>query len=198
MELYLVPAGRTVNRENEFAKEKAPEERPVKFFFWKLTIVASVIVHQSIFSFISVSAFVNLKNIFKRIKKIFVHFALKFNPKQPQIMNKEIENKLIHKNTKPTSMRILVYDFLSSQPFATSLSEIENHFQNANRTTIYRTLKTLKKKELFTAFRKTRPQNINCATTIATKKPIRTGIYISTVKSANKRLAKKIYYSPKV
>jgi Fur family ferric uptake transcriptional regulator len=28
-------------------------------------------------------------------------------------MKKDIENKLIDKNTKPTSMRILVYDFLS-------------------------------------------------------------------------------------
>lgn len=40
-------------------------------------------------------------------------------------MKKDIENKLINKNTKPTSMRILVYDFLSSQETALSLSEIE-------------------------------------------------------------------------
>ncbi len=29
------------------------------------------------------------------------------------IMKKDIESKLIDKNTRPTSMRILVYDFLS-------------------------------------------------------------------------------------
>jgi Fur family ferric uptake transcriptional regulator len=33
-------------------------------------------------------------------------------------MRNEIENKLMNKNTKPTSMRILVYDFLDSQDVA--------------------------------------------------------------------------------
>jgi len=61
-------------------------------------------------------------------------------------MKEETENKLIGKNTKPTSMRILVYDFLSSQQVALSLSEIENYFENADRTTIYRTLKTFEEK----------------------------------------------------
>jgi Fur family ferric uptake transcriptional regulator len=61
-------------------------------------------------------------------------------------MNTDIENKLVSKNTKPTSMRILVYDFLSSQKTALSISEIENHFQYADRITIYRTLKTFEEK----------------------------------------------------
>ncbi len=61
-------------------------------------------------------------------------------------MNDEIENKLREKNTKPTSMRILVYDFLASQDVARSLSEIENHFYPADRITIYRTLKTFEEK----------------------------------------------------
>lgn len=61
-------------------------------------------------------------------------------------MKKDTENKLIDKNTKPTSMRILVYDFLSSQQAALSLSDIENYFENADRTTIYRTLKTFEEK----------------------------------------------------
>jgi len=56
------------------------------------------------------------------------------------------ENKLLHKNTRPTSMRILVYDFLNEQPAAVSLSEIESGFHNADRTTIYRTLKTFEEK----------------------------------------------------
>ena len=64
-------------------------------------------------------------------------------------MKKDIEHKLIDKNTKPTSMRILVYDFLSSQEAALSLSEIENHFDNADRITIYRTLKTFEEKVPF-------------------------------------------------
>jgi len=61
-------------------------------------------------------------------------------------MRNEIENKLVSKNTKPTSMRILVYAFLDSQNVALSLSEIENQFENADRITIYRTLKTFEEK----------------------------------------------------
>lgn len=61
-------------------------------------------------------------------------------------MKKTIENKLNQKNTKPTSMRILVYDFLYSQQSAASLSEIENHFSVVDRITIYRTLKTFEEK----------------------------------------------------
>ncbi|MCX8534077.1 Fur family transcriptional regulator [Chryseobacterium luquanense] len=61
-------------------------------------------------------------------------------------MKENIENRLIDKNTKPTSMRILVYDFLSNQKSALSLSEVENNFENADRITIYRTLKTFEEK----------------------------------------------------
>lgn len=61
-------------------------------------------------------------------------------------MNRDTENKLVSKNTRPTSMRILVYDFLSAQKAAMSLSEIENHFHHADRITIYRTLKTFEEK----------------------------------------------------
>ncbi|MBX2951120.1 MAG: transcriptional repressor [Leadbetterella sp.] len=61
-------------------------------------------------------------------------------------MNRNTEKKLEDKNTKPTSMRILVYDFLSSQNSALSLSEIERHFEHADRVTLYRTLKTFEEK----------------------------------------------------
>lgn len=61
-------------------------------------------------------------------------------------MKKEIEKKLLEKNTNPTSMRILIYDFLEQQQKATSLSEIESNFYNADRITIYRTLKTFEEK----------------------------------------------------
>lgn len=61
-------------------------------------------------------------------------------------MKKDTESRLIDKNTKPTSMRILVYDLLNSQEAALSLSEVESHFENADRTTIYRTLKTFEEK----------------------------------------------------
>lgn len=61
-------------------------------------------------------------------------------------MKKDIEQKLLHKNTNPTSMRILVYDFLEQQQEAMSLSQIESHFYKADRVTIYRTLKTFEEK----------------------------------------------------
>lgn len=61
-------------------------------------------------------------------------------------MNKNIEDKLLEKNTNPTSMRILVYDFLEQQKTAMSLSQIENHFDQADRTTLYRTMKTFEEK----------------------------------------------------
>ncbi len=63
-------------------------------------------------------------------------------------MNKDnnTEARLLNKKTTPTSMRILVYDFLSRQNTALSLSEIEQGFVHADRTTIYRTLKTFEEK----------------------------------------------------
>lgn len=61
-------------------------------------------------------------------------------------MMNDIKDKLEQKNTKPTSMRILVYDFLSTQQAAVSLADIETHFADADRVTIYRTLKTFEEK----------------------------------------------------
>lgn len=57
-------------------------------------------------------------------------------------MNASVEHKLTEKNTQPTSMRILIYDYLSSQNAALSVTDIEEHFGQADKTTIYRTLKT--------------------------------------------------------
>jgi Fur family ferric uptake transcriptional regulator len=55
---------------------------------------------------------------------------------------KKIEDFLIQKQVKPTAMRLLVYKFLEKQLVATSLTDIELAFDKAERTTIYRTLKT--------------------------------------------------------
>ena len=57
-------------------------------------------------------------------------------------MKNDTPTKLLNKKIKPTSMRILVYEMLSMQHAGLSLSEMERHFENADRTTIYRTLKT--------------------------------------------------------
>ncbi|SIT74595.1 Fur family transcriptional regulator [Pontibacter indicus] len=61
-------------------------------------------------------------------------------------MRKDTEVKLTEKNTRPTSMRILVYDFMAAQKAALSLSEIEERLFPADRITIYRTLKTFEEK----------------------------------------------------
>lgn len=57
-------------------------------------------------------------------------------------IQKEAENILNHKNIRPTAMRILVYKILSSADSAISLTDLENNFKTADRTTLYRTIKT--------------------------------------------------------
>jgi Fur family ferric uptake transcriptional regulator len=52
------------------------------------------------------------------------------------------ESILENNNVKPTAMRLLVLQFLISKKNALSLTDIENYFDNSDRTTIYRTLKT--------------------------------------------------------
>ncbi len=60
--------------------------------------------------------------------------------------NQQIAQQLANKNTKPTSMRILIYDLLESHHSAMSISDIEKQLVTADRTTIYRTLKTFEEK----------------------------------------------------
>ncbi len=61
---------------------------------------------------------------------------------------KKTEDFLIQKQVKPIAMRLLVYKFLEKQLVATSLTDIELAFDKAERTTLYRTLKTFEKKGL--------------------------------------------------
>jgi Fur family transcriptional regulator, ferric uptake regulator len=61
---------------------------------------------------------------------------------------KAAEKILKHNNVKPTAMRLLVLQFLLNKNVAVSLTDIENHFDNSDRTTLYRTLKTFVKKEV--------------------------------------------------
>ncbi len=56
-------------------------------------------------------------------------------------MKNEIDNKLKKKKIKPTAMRQLVYEILHNQQKAMSLYEIEQQFDNVDRSTIFRTLK---------------------------------------------------------
>lgn len=57
-------------------------------------------------------------------------------------MKGEIDKKLKQRNIKPTAMRELVYEVLDKNKKALSLYEIEQQFDNVERSTIFRTLKT--------------------------------------------------------
>jgi len=58
----------------------------------------------------------------------------------------QIEQQLEHFNIRPTAMRMLVYQFIEQQQKAVSLSVIEDYFEKADRTTLYRTMKTFEEK----------------------------------------------------
>ncbi|MDP5061918.1 MAG: transcriptional repressor [Maribacter sp.] len=58
----------------------------------------------------------------------------------------EIEKTLDNKSVRPTAMRILIYKFMASKQNAVALTDIENAFEKAERTTLYRTLKTFEEK----------------------------------------------------
>ncbi len=53
---------------------------------------------------------------------------------------KNIEQLLLANNIKPTAMRLLVLRFLLQSKSALSLNNLENYFDKADRTTLYRTL----------------------------------------------------------
>lgn len=59
---------------------------------------------------------------------------------------KEIEKILENKKVRPTAMRILIYQFMAQKEIAVALTDIENAFVKAERTTLYRTLKTFEDK----------------------------------------------------
>ena len=54
----------------------------------------------------------------------------------------EIEKRLNDHNVRPTAMRILIYKYLAQQEIAKALLDVENAFAKAERSTIFRTLKT--------------------------------------------------------
>lgn len=60
----------------------------------------------------------------------------------------EIEKTLKNKSVRPTAMRILIYKYMASKNTAVALTDIENAFDKAERTTLYRTLKTFEEKGL--------------------------------------------------
>ncbi|CAH8281824.1 Fur family ferric uptake transcriptional regulator [Mariniflexile fucanivorans] len=60
----------------------------------------------------------------------------------------EIEKTLNSFNVRPTAMRILIYKFLTERKIAVTLSDIENAFEKADRTTLYRTIKTFEENDI--------------------------------------------------
>lgn len=58
----------------------------------------------------------------------------------------KIESLLQKSNVRPTAMRILVYNFLLENEAAKSLTDLENYFDQSDRTTLYRTIKTFEEK----------------------------------------------------
>lgn len=63
-------------------------------------------------------------------------------------MNKSLEQQLKHRNIRPTAMRILVLKTLCEQQVALSLPQLEALFENADKATLYRTLKTFEEHKL--------------------------------------------------
>ena len=61
---------------------------------------------------------------------------------------KTIEELLESKNIRVTAMRLLIYKFLAEKQVAVTLSDIENAFEKADRTTLYRTIKTFEEKDI--------------------------------------------------
>lgn len=59
---------------------------------------------------------------------------------------KEIESTLQNKGIRPTAMRMLIYKFMAEKNSAQGLSDLELAFIKADRTTVYRTLKTFEEK----------------------------------------------------
>jgi Fur family ferric uptake transcriptional regulator len=63
-------------------------------------------------------------------------------------MNPGLEKTLRAREINPTSMRILVLKELQNSEHAVSLNELESLFAQADKTTLYRTLKTFEKNKL--------------------------------------------------
>jgi len=63
-------------------------------------------------------------------------------------MSKNLDDKLSSKNIKPTAMRQLVLKVLTDQKSAINLSDLEDKFDKAEKSTLFRTLKTFEKNKL--------------------------------------------------
>lgn len=60
----------------------------------------------------------------------------------------EIEKIFASKELRITAMRLLIYKFLVQKETAVTLRNIENAFEKADRTTLYRTIKSFEEKAI--------------------------------------------------
>jgi len=60
----------------------------------------------------------------------------------------DLEKKLENNNVRPTAMRLLVLQYFTRQDKATTLGELENALETADKSTLFRTLKTFKENHL--------------------------------------------------
>ncbi|UOB17459.1 Fur family transcriptional regulator [Abyssalbus ytuae] len=63
-------------------------------------------------------------------------------------MDERAEQFLESKHIRVTAMRLLIFKFLSDKKTAVALTDIENSFEKADRTTLYRTIKTFEEKRI--------------------------------------------------
>ena len=63
-------------------------------------------------------------------------------------MNRQRENLLQQRHIQPTAMRLLVLEYLLHNKQAVSLKQMETDFWHADRSTLFRTLKTFEEKKL--------------------------------------------------
>ena len=59
-----------------------------------------------------------------------------------------IEQLLESKEIRVTAMRLLIYKLLAEKQVAVTLSDIESSFTKADRTTLYRTIKTFEENDI--------------------------------------------------
>jgi len=60
----------------------------------------------------------------------------------------DLEKLFAAKDIRVTAMRLLIYRFLAKKAAAVTLSDIEYAFEKADRTTLYRTIKTFEEKDI--------------------------------------------------
>lgn len=63
-------------------------------------------------------------------------------------MNEELESRLQKSEIKPTAMRLLVLQYMTEQSASVSLNNLEAAFYKADKSTLYRTLKTFEERKL--------------------------------------------------